>query len=95
MEEKTEVVDKKPHKLSYEELENVAHQLSDQSRELYNKLQEANMTNILKRLEYLFKVIENNTVFPKEFTDKCIDEIINIMTIPDVNEENTVETEKE
>ena len=49
----------RPEKMSYEQLENVAHQLSEQSRQLYAKLQEANMANMFKRLDYLFKVVEN------------------------------------
>lgn len=49
----------KAEKMSYEQLENIAHQLSEQAKQLYAKLQEANMTNIFKRLDYLFKVIEN------------------------------------
>ena len=78
-------------KLSYEELENVCHQLSDQSQTLYRKLQEANMTNVFKRLDYLFAVIENEDAFPEDFIKKCVDEIINTMTLP----ENTDEDEEE
>ena len=36
----------KKEKMSYEELENIAHQLSEQSRVLMQKLQEANMSNM-------------------------------------------------
>lgn len=73
-------------KLSYEELENVAHQLSEQSQTLYRKLQESNMTNMFKRLDYLFAVVENKEAFPEEFTKKCIDEIVNTMTLPEPEE---------
>lgn len=80
----------KPQKMSYEQLENVAHQLSEQAKQLYTRLQEVNMTNIFKRLDYLFKVIENAHAFNKEFVSKCVDEIESIMTVPE-SEEN-VET---
>ena len=86
MEEKKET-----KKLSYEELENVCHQLSEQSQTLYRKLQEANMTNMFKRLDYLFAVVENKVAFPEDFTKKCVDEIITSMTIPEETEEKTGE----
>lgn len=70
-------------KLSYEELENVCHQLSEQSQTLYRKLQEANLSNMFKRLDYLFAVIENKTAFPEDFVKKCIDEVVASMTLPE------------
>lgn len=89
MEEKKAVATKvdKPEKMSYEQLENIAHQLSEQSRQLYAKLQEVNMANVFKRLDYLFKVIENAYAFNKGFVAKCITEIENLMTIPESEEE--------
>ena len=65
----------RPEKMSYEQLENVAHQLSEQAKHLYAKLQEANMTNMFKRLDYLFKVVENAHAFSEEFVAKCVAEI--------------------
>ena len=80
--------DERPEKLSYEQLENVAHQLSEQAKQLYMKLQAANMTNMFKRLDYLFKVVENGHIFKQDFLEKCIAEIEEIMTVPE-------ETDKE
>lgn len=65
---------KQEKKLSYEELENIANNL-------YVRLQQADMANMFKRLDYLFKVVENVDNFPQEFTKHCVDEIVNIMTI--------------
>lgn len=76
-----------PKKMSYEQLEQVAHQLSEQTRQLYNQLQQSNMTNMFKRLDYLFKVLENGSRFDKDFLDKCISEIKDIMTVPEGTEE--------
>ena len=73
---------KQEKKLSYEELENIANNL-------YVRLQQADMANMFKRLDYLFKVVENVDNFPQEFTKQCIDEIVNIMTI------STEETKEE
>lgn len=73
-------------KIPYEELENVCHQLSDQAQTLYRKLQEANLQNLFKRLDYLFAVIENKDVFKDdypEFYKNCIKEIVDSMTIPE------------
>ena len=33
------------------------------------------MTNIFKRLDYLFKIVEHPEVFPKEFVDNVVKEI--------------------
>ena len=73
----------RPEKMSYEQLENIAHQLSEQNKQLYMKLQDANMNNIFKRLDYLFKVVENGHMFKQDFLDKCIVEIEELITVPE------------
>lgn len=96
-EQKKKIVEmKKPHvqrpeKMSYEQLENVAHQLSEQNRQLFAKLQELNMANMFKRLDYLFKVVENGHMFKQDFFEKCIAEIENLMTVPE--QEEKIDTE--
>ena len=91
-EQKKKVVEMKPQvqrpeKMSYEQLENVAHQLSEQNRQLFAKLQELNMVNTFKRLDYLFKVVENGHMFDQDFLEKCIAEIESLMTVPEQEEE--------
>lgn len=81
----------RPEKMSYEQLENVAHQLSEQAKQLYMQLQNANMSNMFKRLDYLFKVVENNHMFKLDFVNKCINEIEDFMTIPEETEDNSKE----
>lgn len=78
----------KKEKMSYEELENIAHQLSEQSRVLMQKLQEANMGNMFKRLDYLFKIIEFEHMFDGNFIDKCIKEVQDMISIPEEEEPN-------
>ena len=95
-EQKKKVVEMKPQvqrpeKMSYEQLENVAHQLSEQNRQLFAKLQELNMVNMFKRLDYLFKVVENGHMFKQDFLEKCIAEIESLITIPKQEEESEVE----
>lgn len=92
-EQKKKVVEMKPQvqrpeKMSYEQLENVAHQLSEQNRQFFAKLQELNMANMFKRLDYLFKVIENGHMFKQDFLEKCIAEIESLITIPKQEEES-------
>lgn len=81
----------RPEKMSYEQLENVAHQLSEQAKQLYMQLQNANMGNMFKRLDYLFKVVENSHIFKLDFVNKCINEIEDFMTIPEETEDNSKE----
>lgn len=83
--EKPEV--KENEKMSYEQLEDVAHQLSEQVRQLYAKLQEANLENMFKRLDYLFRVVENAHSFSVDFVNKCTSEIESLMTLPDPEDE--------
>lgn len=81
----------RPGKMSYEQLENVAHQLSEQAKQLYTQLQNANMSNMFKRLDYLFKVVENSHMFKLDFVNKCINEIEDFMTIPEETEDYSKE----
>lgn len=72
-----------PEKMTYEQLEQVAHELSDQNRKLYAKLQELNMANVFKRMDYLFKVVElQDKGFTGDFVVKAVEEIEDLMTIP-------------
>jgi hypothetical protein len=98
-EQKKKVVEMKsqvqrPEKMSYEQLENVAHQLSEQNRQLFAKLQELNMTNMFKRLDYLFKVVENGHMFKQDFLEKCIAEIESLMVVPEQEEGPEIEDKK-
>lgn len=91
MEETKEVIGESkvenPKKMSYEELENVAHQLSEQLKKMYSQLNESNLTNMFKRLDYLFKVAENKGAFSEAFVNKCIKEIEELITLPEENKE--------
>ena len=83
MEENKEV-----KKLSYEQLEEVAKQLSTQVQQLYAKLQETNVQGIFKRLDYLFKVIEFKDSFNADFVSQCSKEIEELITIKDDKSED-------
>ena len=85
--------EERPEKMSYEQLENIAHQLSEQNRQLFMKLQAANMGNMFKRLDYLFKVVEYGSKFNPTFLNKCIKEIEELMTVPEETEKDNKEEE--
>ena len=62
-------------KLSYEELERAAN-------DLYIRLQNADMSNMFKRLDYLFKVLKYRDSFSLTFVEMCVKEIEMMITIP-------------
>lgn len=99
MEKKLEPkVKEAPRKLSYEDMENLCHQLSAQAQQLSTQNQqlraalgEANLTNLYKRLDYLFDIIyKDSDYLTREFKQKCAEEIERIMTAPEeeVEEDN-------
>lgn len=77
----------KKKQLSYEELKDVAGQLSQQNQQLNMMLQQANMTNVFKRLDYLFKVLEFKECFTSDFVIKRSEEIEDLLTPPEEEEE--------
>ena len=58
-------------------VEQVKAAANEQISILYQKLQEANLVNTFKRLNYLFKIVEDT--FDKELKDKAKTEIDHIM----------------
>lgn len=74
--------DKKQQKLTYEQLNDVCMQLYQQNQKLTQQLQQANMTNMFARLDYLFKVLNYESVIKDaEFINSCIAEIKEAMII--------------
>ena len=96
MEEKNETVAEQPKRFTYEQLEQIAGNLSNQVQQLSARLQEANMFNMFKRLDYCFKVLEvaptlSATMFSPDFVERCAKEIEDLMTPPTPVEEETKE----
>ena len=85
MEENKENKEKK--KLTYEQLNEIANQLMQENMKLKQKCQELYMADTIKRLEFLFKVVESTYPFNRKFRDTCANEIIELMT-PVQEEEN-------
>jgi len=80
-----EVKEKK--ELTYEELKTVADQLHQQNQMLIKEVNQRGNADFHKRVEYLFKVIENKSVFNEGFVSNCAKEIQSIITIPEQVEE--------
>ena len=76
----------KQKKLSYEELENYLHQLSEQSRVLMQSYKRQIWLICLKDwiifLKFKILELENVELFPEDFVQECIDEIISSIRIP-------------
>lgn len=68
---------------SYEELEAENMQIKQQAEAMYRQMQQMNMQNVFKRLDYLFAVVKERNAFPKEFVEKSTNEIVNLLTIPE------------
>lgn len=102
MEKKLEPKNPDSRKLSYEELENVCHQLSAQSQQLsiQNKklrelINESNLANLYKRLDYLYLVIDkDNKYLSDDFKEKCAKEFETLMASPSDNS-SEIETKEE
>ena len=73
---------------TYEQLEQQVESLKSMSNQLIAQIQQLNMGNLFKRLDYLFRVVENSKVFTSEFTKKCVGEIESYLTIPETSKES-------
>ena len=77
---------KEEKKLSYEELKSVAGQLQQQNTFMREQLMKARNEEMYKRIDYLFKVVENPNVFDEGFYGKVVEELQNILTIQEVDD---------
>lgn len=72
--------------LSYEELKNIASQLSAQNEQLRGALMDANQDNIIARITLLFKVLDLKASFSETFIQEVVDELEGLLRRP--KEEN-------
>lgn len=91
--EKKKEVKNNLKKLSYEEMENAARQISAQfdavlkeNNQLKSAVNQLQMNNLYTELNFRFKVIEFQDSFSPEFVDNCINTIESIMTTKEDNE---------
>lgn len=74
-------------KPSYEQLEREIAGLKNMNSQLFMQLQQTNMSNLFKRLDYLFKVVEFREAFNPDFASRCAEEIEGHMTPPEAADE--------
>lgn len=87
MEEKNEKNEKvQAEKPSYEQLEREVIGLKSMNNQLIMQLQQMNMANLFKRLDYLFKVVEYREAFNPDFARRCAEEIEGHMTPPEATD---------
>ena len=86
-----EVAKEKIEKPDYNQLENWCNQLLLQRNQLAEKLRQ--VTDVLNKLPWLFKVIENKDLFDSNFVEYCKQDVMFIMTPP--SEDNPEKSEEE
>lgn len=77
---------KEEKKLSYEELKTITGQLQQQNAFMREQLMKARNEEMYKRIDYLFKVLENDKMFDVEFVANVALEITQILTIQEESE---------
>ena len=84
----------KPEKLSYEKLEEVCMQLTQQNKQMeeyiqrcHAQMQQMSQTIQTKRMDYLFKAVELQDNFKSDFIVACCDEIQQALTVPEEGKE--------
>lgn len=70
-------------KATYEELNNYCMQLFNQNKQLISQLQQREMTNLFRRLDYLFMVLQNKDCFSSDFVGDCAMEITTALSVPE------------
>ena len=74
-------------KMSYETLEKDYMLLKAQFERALEELDKANVSSLLQRLTFLFKVLEQYAHFDPVFVEKCSKEIESILTVEEEKEE--------
>lgn len=73
-------------KLTYEQLENVAKQLSEQLTSANKQIYQ--MGGTLTRLPFLFEVLKHSEFFNADFVKSCAADIEEAITIPEQTKDN-------
>lgn len=84
--------DNNEQKLTYEQLNEACGQLYQQNQNLMKQLQQANLTNMFRRLDYLFMVLKYSSTFNDEkFVNACVEEIKEAISIDSGKEDSEKE----
>lgn len=84
-------------KYTYEQLADICNKLFQENQQLKHQIQQAEkFIQTINRLDYLFRVVEisnkdSRWQFSEDFTSSCIEEIQNLITIPEESDKETPE----
>lgn len=70
-----------------EQLTQLVDQLYGRNQQLVEALNEKNTALMFKRMDYLFKIIEQSHMFDDEFVTKCIDELQKTLDVTEIKEQ--------
>jgi hypothetical protein len=80
-------------RVSYDQLNNIAMQLSEHNRKLVQQLNDRDYSIQIKRVDWLLSIIGMSDKFSPEFITRCVEEIEQQFTIDETD--NTEEPTKE
>ena len=63
-------------------------QLYTRNQQLVEALNEKNTAMMFKRMDYLFKIVEQSHMFDDEFVTKCINELQTTLDVAEIKENN-------
>ena len=66
---------KQPEKLSYEKLNEVCSQLSQQNKMLVEQINQLRQADFYKGIDYFFKIVENSDKFTPEYVANIVTKI--------------------
>ena len=75
---------------TYEQLKNWLDQVVAQRNQVAEKLRQ--VTEVINKLPWLFKVLENKDLFDTQFVGDCVEEITYILTPPKEEEADNAES---
>src|SRR5574344_450686 len=78
-----------PQKFTYEQLEEIARNAASENQQLRTAVQQLNDARGLKRLEFLFNVVEHSIEFGPDITAKAVKEITEALFAPENPAEET------
>lgn len=81
-------------KLSYEELNNACMQLYQQNQQLLKQVKQLHLGVMLKRMDYLFEVLDKASLFDDEFVKSCVNELKEALAAKPTEEKSDTVEEK-
>lgn len=84
--QKLEAVGNEPKKYSYEELEGICNKLLEQNKYLAQKLQSGDNSMAIKKIEFLFKVLDYRSFFGAKDICTCTQEILESLGLAETGE---------